>query len=102
MKSFFCPLLFCLCLPVFAADKPSPISVEQLVKTTLAANPEVQFYEAEIAAAKAGRSGAGKLSNPELSLEVGRMHVGAEVPILTGWPMRQRWHSPSNGRAGWD
>ncbi|MDZ4289413.1 MAG: TolC family protein [Prosthecobacter sp.] len=76
MKIIFCPLLLCLCLPAFAADKPAPISIERLVANTLAANPELKFYEAEIMAAKAGRRTAGKLPNPELSFEVGRLRVG--------------------------
>jgi outer membrane protein, heavy metal efflux system len=64
-----------LCLPLLAADKPAAISISDLVSQTLAANPEIRFYEAEIAAAKAGRATAGRLTNPELSLELGQKRV---------------------------
>lgn len=61
-----------------AADtKPSASSVSELVSRTLAANPEIRFYEAEIAAAKAVRSTAGKLSNPELRLDVGQNRLSS-------------------------
>lgn len=50
-------------------------TVDELVKEVLAKNPEIAFYEAEITAAKAGRSVAGRLENPELSMEVGRNRV---------------------------
>lgn len=68
-------LLACFYLPAVAADKPAPVSISELVSQTLAANPEIRFYEAEIAAAKSGRAVAGRLSNPELSLEVGDKRV---------------------------
>jgi cobalt-zinc-cadmium efflux system outer membrane protein len=61
-----------LTLPALAEDKPQPLTLTQLVGRTLAANPEIRFYEAEIASAKATGSTAGRLSNPELSLEVGQ------------------------------
>ena len=48
------------------------MTVESLVNRALAENPELQFYEAEIAAAKAGRRLAGRLGNPELDFEIGR------------------------------
>lgn len=59
--------------PVFA-ETPNR-SVESLVKEALEKSPEIAFYEAEIAAAKAGRSVAGRLSNPELNLDLGRKRV---------------------------
>nr|AEH26517.1 outer membrane efflux protein [uncultured Acidobacteria bacterium A11] len=58
-----------------AADKPTAVSISELVAKTLAANPEIRFYEAEIAAAKAGRATAGRLSNPELKLDLGQKRV---------------------------
>jgi cobalt-zinc-cadmium efflux system outer membrane protein len=39
--------------------------------------PEVRFYEAEIAHARAARSTAGRQSNPELSLDIGRKRVSS-------------------------
>lgn len=72
---FFSSLLFCFCLPAVAADKPAAIAISELVAKTLATNPEIRFYEAEIAAAKAGRATAGRLSNPELSLDLGQKRI---------------------------
>lgn len=84
MKPRLYCLLFSLCLPAIAADKSLPISIDRLVTTTLAANPELKFYEAEIQAAKAGRRVAGKLPNPELSFEVGRMRVAGSDATAEG------------------
>lgn len=84
MHSRLFSLLLCLSLPAIAADKPSPTSIDKLVTTTLAANPELKFYEAEIHAAKAGRRIAGKLPNPELSLDVGRMRVAGSDATAEG------------------
>jgi len=60
-----------------ADDKPKATSVSELVSRALEANPEVRFYEAEIAHARATRSTAGRPSNPELSLEIGRKRVSS-------------------------
>jgi cobalt-zinc-cadmium efflux system outer membrane protein len=43
-------------------------TLSALVDDTLARNPELKFYEAEIAAAKAGRRSAGAVANPELTV----------------------------------
>src|ERR1041384_126991 len=48
------------------------VTVEGIVSESLERNPELNFYRAEIAAAKAGRKAAGLWSNPELSGSVGR------------------------------
>ena len=79
MKRFLSHLFFCLSISglVLAEEKPVPISIDLLVTTTLSANPELAFYEAEIAAAKAGHSVSGRLDNPELSLEVGRRRLSS-------------------------
>lgn len=47
------------------------VPLDALVAEALEKNPELKFYEAEIAAAKAGRKQAGLWSNPELSGSVG-------------------------------
>lgn len=52
-----------------------PLTIDGLVTQTLARNPELRYYKAEIAYAKAGRKTAGKLPNPELDLEVGHKRV---------------------------
>ena len=75
---FFSSLLLAALSPLSAAEtKPTASSISELVSRTLAANPEIRFYEAEIATAKATRSTAGRLSNPELSLEVGQNRVSS-------------------------
>lgn len=62
--------------PLLRSEEQSvPLSIDQLVTKTLASNPEVKFYEAEILAAKAGRKTAGRLPNPELSLDLGRKRI---------------------------
>jgi outer membrane protein, heavy metal efflux system len=57
------------------ATNGSPTTLDGLVADALAHNPELKFYEAEIAAAKAGRKTAGLLANPELSGSVGQKTV---------------------------
>jgi len=49
--------------------------LDALVAESLERNPELKFYEAEIAAAKAGRQTAGLLANPDLSGGVGQKRV---------------------------
>ena len=63
-----------------AADPAPPantnaVALEALVAEALERNPELKFYEAEIAAAKAGRKSAGLWSSPELSGSVGQKTV---------------------------
>jgi len=48
------------------------LTLDAVVADALAKNPELKFYQAEIAAAKAGRKTAGQLGNPELSSSVGQ------------------------------
>src|SRR5215210_3425138 len=52
-----------------------PISLDALVSETVARNPELKFYEAEIAAARGERMTAGEWANPELSGELGNKRV---------------------------
>lgn len=65
-------VFFALAPPLSAA---APISLDALVDEILAKNPELKFYEAEIAAARGGRRTAGEWANPELSTEAGRKSV---------------------------
>ncbi len=51
------------------------LTLDALVTEALEKNPELRFYEAEIAAAKGGRKTAGLLANPELSGGVGNKTV---------------------------
>lgn len=68
-------VLLLLCLPAHAEDKPVPKSIEHLVSMTLALNPELKYYEAEILAAQAAHRVAGKPDNPQLNTDFGRMRV---------------------------
>jgi cobalt-zinc-cadmium efflux system outer membrane protein len=70
LSTFFPPL-------IGAGAQPAPTPIAELVSQTLAANPEIRFYEAEIAAAKAAASVAGRQSNPELSLQSGPKRVSS-------------------------
>ena len=69
---------------LWAEEKTTPVTIATLVAQTLAENPEVQFYEGEILAAKAERKQAGKLANPELSLDVGRKSVRSSAASASG------------------
>lgn len=55
----------------------SGVSLDALVAEALEKNPELKFYEAEIAAARAGRKAAGAFRNPEVSGSIGQKRVSA-------------------------
>ena len=61
---------------VVAAAPPevdaSVTTIDALVADTLASNPELKFYEAEIAAARAGQKSSGLLDGPSLGADIGR------------------------------
>lgn len=56
-------------------NAPPTVSLDALVAETLENNPELAFYQAEIAAAKGGRRQAGIYDNPELSTSLGAKRV---------------------------
>lgn len=58
--------------PPVRSPTTNGVMVEALVQEALAKNPELSFYRAEIAAAKAGRKAAGLWQNPQLSGSVGQ------------------------------
>lgn len=74
------------CLPVSlallsASFVPSPIraeTVEGLVAKAVGENPEIRFYEAEIEAAKAGKSAALTPAEPSLELSGGAKNIRHE------------------------
>lgn len=66
-----------------AEAAPTP-DLDALVAEIVAKNPELQFYEAEIEAAKSGRRAAGLLANPALSLEAGRKRARDATGALAG------------------
>jgi outer membrane protein, heavy metal efflux system len=57
------------------ARAENPISLDSLVAETVARNPELKFYQAEIAAARGGRITAGEFANPELSAQLGNKSI---------------------------
>jgi outer membrane protein, heavy metal efflux system len=61
--------------PVAAALAAAPLALDVLVAEVLTRNPELKFYEAELAAARGSRKTAGEWANPELSSELGRKQV---------------------------
>lgn len=84
-RSLF-PLIFAL--PLIAAEPkpPAPLTLDALVAQALAENPELKFYEAEIAAAKGERKAAGAWANPEIAGELGRKRVRGDVSAEgTAW-----------------
>jgi cobalt-zinc-cadmium efflux system outer membrane protein len=73
MRPIFYPfILFTALSALLSEEPPVPKSIEHLVSITLTANPEIRFYEAEIAKSKAVRSTAGRQSNPTLELQYGK------------------------------
>ena len=88
MKFFHSIISLILAVPLLAAEPKAaaPISLDALVAQALAENPELKFYEAEIAAAKGERKAAGAWANPEISGEVGRKRVRGDVAAEgTAW-----------------
>lgn len=76
MRSLLFSSLLLAGIPLLpAATPPAPKSIEHLVSQTLATNPEIRFYEAEVAKAKADRSIAGRQENPTIDLQVGKNRV---------------------------
>jgi cobalt-zinc-cadmium efflux system outer membrane protein len=51
--------------------------IESLVADTVASNPELKFYEAELDAARAGRKSSGLLDGPSLGAGIGRKSAKA-------------------------
>jgi cobalt-zinc-cadmium efflux system outer membrane protein len=70
-------------------EAQAPASLGSIVGEISANNPELKFYEAEIAAAKAGVRSASSYNNPELSLDLGRKRVkdasGASLGDGAAW-----------------
>ena len=71
-------------LPAEAAAPAPSLSLPYLLGEITAQNPERQFYQEEIATAKAGRRFAATWADPELSFEVGRKRVKDSAGNLVG------------------
>src|SRR4051812_20629829 len=93
MKAIFIITAACLCgIDPALADNSSAsdstqkarTGVEEVVRSTVEKNPELKFYEAQIAAAKGERRNAGRLPNPELSTQIGAKHARDGESGMTG------------------
>lgn len=62
---------------VAPATSPNTVTLDALVSEALEKNPELNFYAAEIAAAKGERRTAGTYPNPELNTDIGRRRSAA-------------------------
>lgn len=60
------------------------LHIDALMADVISRHPELAFYEAELAAAKAGRTAAGSRNDPELSLELGHKRVHDATGVLAG------------------
>lgn len=69
-------LILSFCSGALAAE-PNRIAVTALVDEIVARNPERQFYQEAIKAAQTGTKLAGRLPDPELSLDYGHKRVRA-------------------------
>lgn len=87
--------LLCAAISAIAAETNS---LSSLVDEALRQNPELKFYEAEIAAAKGNRKNAGAWANPELSGEVGRMRMTHDEGVAWSVSVMQPFEWP--GRLG--
>src|SRR6185503_19177568 len=86
-QSYFCNVSLCALVALVTcrldasedarlpASNTNGVALDALVSEALERSPELKFYQAEIAAAKAGRRSAGLLSNPELSGSIGQKSV---------------------------
>ena len=81
-------------VPIKAADAVSAVTnspavsnqvlLDDLVSEALAKNPELNFYRAEIGAARGGRKSAGAWANPEVSAQIGQKRVKDSSGALLG------------------
>ncbi|WP_255602531.1 TolC family protein [Glacieibacterium megasporae] len=63
-----------------SADTDGAVSIDRLVDDVVANNAERQFYERELAAARIGRTAAGRLADPELIVEFGEKTTSGVLP----------------------
>jgi cobalt-zinc-cadmium efflux system outer membrane protein len=68
---------------IYAETGPST-ALDALVGEVSENNPELKFYEAEIAAAQGGRKAAGEWANPGISGSLGQKRTWNEENELTG------------------
>ena len=84
MKPTFPLFLCCLTLLTPLRAEDAPIKLDALVAQIATGNPELKFYEAEIAAAKSAARSSATPADPELSLDLGRKRVRDAAGVLAG------------------
>jgi len=86
---FFLAAAVALPAQIAAPAESTAVSLSALVSEITAKNPERQFYEEEITAAKAGARLASRLNDPELSFDVGQKNLkdssGAKIDDGAVW-----------------
>jgi cobalt-zinc-cadmium efflux system outer membrane protein len=89
-----CPLILFglvtgLCAQPAPAEAVPAVSLSTLVSEIIAKNPERQFYQEEITAAKAGARLSSRLNDPELSFDIGNKRLkdstGARIDDGAVW-----------------
>ncbi len=58
-----------------ASLSAEPLSLDALAAQAVAKNPEIAYFEAEIAAARGGRKTAGQIANPDVAVQGGGKRV---------------------------
>ena len=75
-------------VPALAAETTVPVPVRMelgsVVRDVVANNPELRFYEAELAAARGERQTAGRWVNPELGTQIGQKRSTDPDSVLQG------------------
>jgi len=78
-------ILLLAAAPFARGETSTPaLSPDVLVAEVTASHPELRFYEAELAAARAGLRAAGSGHDPELAVEIGRKRVRDLAGTLAG------------------
>jgi cobalt-zinc-cadmium efflux system outer membrane protein len=84
MKPTFPIVLCCLSLAAPLAAEEAPVPLDALVAAIAAGNPELKFYEAEIAAAHSAARSSAVLDDPAVSLDLGHKRVRDAAGALAG------------------
>ena len=77
------PFVLLVSAPLSRAAEPT-VTLDALVTEVISRHPELAFYEAEIAAAKASARTAATRADPELSLSAGHKRVHSATGALAG------------------
>lgn len=95
MKNFYLITFLCIAVSPLGAETNT---IASLVDEALRNNPELKFYQTEIAAAKANRKTAATWGNPEFSADAGRMRMIGDEGLAWSVSLMQPFEWP--GRLG--